>query len=184
MLSNGKVSRIVLRDSREDSKRHIFQNLNELAKSNEIAIIYQLYELVSQIDRTVSAQDNWQYQSRGLTGITDLCLFCGWGMTNSKDFIHLGEFVSDPWCYYEFMQAIGVSYLESADYRPPVIIVPIHFPGSIDNAIFDLAWGIAAHRLSSRRYSISPVRLKKETETQAARLVRKLEAQLTLSAEK
>ena len=117
-------------------------------------------------------------------GAPGICLFCGWGMRNSKDFVHIGEFVADPQCYYDFKEVIGVRYLESAGYRPPVIIVPIHFPGSIDNAILDLAWGPAAHNLFAGSHFMSPASLERKTETEAAKLVRKMEVQLTSSGEK
>ena len=64
-----------------------------------------------------------------------------------------------------------------------MIIIPFDFPGSLDDAILDLAWGLSAHELSSHSYSISPARLEMETETQPAILVRKLEAQLSSPGE-
>jgi hypothetical protein len=91
----------------------------------------------------------------------------------------MGEFVADPWCHYDFCQILGVAFLGREDYRPDVIILPIRFPSSIDNAIFDLAWGLASHKLSSHSYSMSPSRVNKETKAQAEKLVRKVEAQVT-----
>jgi hypothetical protein len=175
MRSNGKASGIVRRDSREDLKRRIFQNLNEQVTSNDIAVIYGLYELARRRDPSISVQDDWRYQSRGPTGTPGFCLFCGWGMSKPKDFVHMGKFDADPWCYYDFREQIGVCYLESAGYRPPVIIVPIHFPGSIDNAILDLAWGLARH--------FNPVGLNTRTTKKAAKLVKKMEMKLASSSE-
>jgi hypothetical protein len=168
-------SRAILpRDSREDCKRLIFQSLNELAKYNDIAIIYQLYELVRHRDSSVSMTESRAYQSRGPVGKRGLCLFCGKRTRNSGDNVRLGNFIADPWCYYDFKQTIGVSYLESADNRPPVIVVPIHFPGSIDNAILDLAWGLAAHRFFGRSHLKSPASLTTKTGTDAMKLVRQI----------
>ena|ERR1700730_12760929 len=175
---------IVRKDPREDWKRRIFQDLNAMAKSNDIAVIYQLIELVRQRDPSVSVQDGFQFQSRGPTGTPGVCVFCGKKLRNSKDFIHLGKFVSDPWCYYDFKQALGVCYLESAGYRPPVIIVQIPFPGSIDNAILDLAWGLAAHRLFGKSYLMAPASLKTNSGAHAVKLVRQTKLHLTLSEKK
>jgi len=125
-----------------------------------------------------------RYKSIELAGLPDMCLFCGWGTKDPKDFVHLGQFVAEPHRHFDFIQARGVAFLERQDRGPDVIIIPVDFPGSLDDTILDLAWGLAVHELSSRRHSISPARLETEIEAQAARLVRKLRAQLTSPGEK
>jgi hypothetical protein len=167
---------IVRPDPNESLKRRIFQRLNELARSKDIAVIFHMMQ---QKDPATKSYES-HYQSTGPTGSPDVCLFCGLGLKNPNDFVRLGEFVADPWCNYDFKQdGLGVTFLDRDDHRPDLIIVTIWLPGSLDNAILDLAWGLAAHGISSRRYSISPARLKRETDTRAVKLVREIELQLT-----
>lgn len=175
MRSNGKASGIVKRDSCNWLKRSVFRRLNVIARSKQIAVIFQV---MGQEDPSTNRYE-CRYKSIGPAGLPDMCLFCGWGTKDPKDFVHLGQFVADDTCHRDFLEGLGVTFLERRSYRPDVIIIPIDFPGSLDEAILDLAWGLAFHELSSRSHLISPARLKREAHTQAARLVRKLEAQLT-----
>jgi hypothetical protein len=64
MRANGSGRGIVHQDSREDLKRRIFQELDELATSNEVAVIYELYELVRQEDPSLSEQSRAQPKER------------------------------------------------------------------------------------------------------------------------
>ena len=71
--------------------------------------------------------------------------------------------MADPWCHYDFIdQPTGVTILKRDNHRPDVIILTIWKPGSLDDAILGLARGLTAHKLSSRSYSISPDRMKRE----------------------
>jgi hypothetical protein len=173
MRSNGKAAEIVQSDSCEWLKRRVFQKLNELARSTDIAVIFRIMQ-EDPAKRRVSSH----YHSTGPKGSPEMCLFCGWGH-KKKDFVHMGDFVADPWCHYDFIdQPIGATILERDNHRPDVIILTIWEPGSLDDAILGLAWGLAAHKLSSRSNSISPDRMKREIDAQATKLVRQLEVQL------
>jgi hypothetical protein len=132
---------IVQRDSFEWLKRKVFQKLNELARSKDIAVIFQ----VMKQEDPVTDPFTPYYQSIGPTGDPDMCLFCGCCCTNSEGYFQMGGFVADPQCHYDMNQpGSGTTFLERDDHRPDVIIMTVWYPGALDDAILDLAWGLAA----------------------------------------
>jgi hypothetical protein len=104
MSSIQKGSSIVQHDSHEWLKRRIFQRLNELARTKDIAVTYPWAQ---QKDPATNCYDS-VYQSTGPEGLPDTCLFCGWGHKSGKDFVPMGTFVADPQRHYDFRVRLSI----------------------------------------------------------------------------
>ncbi len=173
MEEKQEPSRAVLRDSDEHMKQVLFEKLNQLAGSRGIALIFLW---MSKEDHSKVWWNDMRFQSNGPSGLSNTCVFCGKTRLAKDDRVSLGHFVSDEECFRSsFVESLGVYYLPAQLYRPAVIIVPLHGPGSIDNAVLDLAWGLAMDRVSLMRPSDRRTWLEKRAHLFADRLVRKLE---------
>lgn len=171
MRSSEGTTKIVLRDSHEREKLDIFQELNKEIRARDIAVIFQFRWQKDPITRKWEAS----YLSSGPAGIRDMCIFCGWGTKRRSEFLRMGAFICHHHCHYDFIQVSGVAYLNQEDYRPALIIVPISVPGSLDNAIMDLAWGFAGHFISDRRNA------ERKITRLAEKIVRKMERRVRRS---
>ncbi len=173
MAEKQEPSRAVLRDSYERIKQILFEKLNQLAGSRGIALIFLW---MSKEDHSKVWWNDMRFQSNGPSGFSNICVFCGKTRLAKDDRVSLGHFVSDEECFRSsFVESLGVYYLPAQLYRPAVIVVPLHVPGSLDNAILDLAWGLAMYRVSLMRPSDRRNWLEKRAHLFADRLVRKLE---------
>jgi hypothetical protein len=164
----------VRRELNEHLKWEVFRRLNQLARSKQIAVIFQHYDQ----DDAASSEYLRRYVSNWPTGRLDVCLFCGAAVKRAPRHVRMGSFAAHPWCEEDAIFVTEVKIRKGTDYRPDVIIVPIWFPGSLGNAILDLAWGLVAHELSFGNI-LTPARLEKEARIEAARLVRVIETQVT-----
>ncbi len=64
----------------------------------------------------------------------------------------MGEFSCHDDCFHErFVEVSGHGFLVQTEYRPPVIILDCSIPGSLDNAVMGLAWGLGVYRSTLRR---------------------------------
>ena len=165
-------SRTVQRDSDEHMKQVLFEKLNQLAGSRGIALIFVW---MSKEEHSKVWWNDMRFQSNGPSGLSNTCVFCGKIKLAKEDRVSLGHFVSDEECFRSsFVESLGVYYLPAQLYRPAVIIVPLHVPGSLDNAVLDLAWGLAMYRVSLKRPSDRRTWLEERAHLFADRLVRKL----------
>lgn len=173
LLESKPPSRIVLPDLSEHIKQLVFQSLNQLARSRNIAVILLW---IGKEDHSEVCWDNMRFQSNGPSGLSNTCVFCGKTRLAKDDRVSFGHFVSDEECFRSsFVESLGIYYLPAQLYRPAVIIVPLHVPGSIDNAVLDLAWGLAMYQVSLKCSSGRRTWLEERVHLFAERLVRKLE---------
>ena len=137
------------RDNRVDEKRSVFFELNEVAWSRNIAVIYAWVRMT---DFLVGVWDDIVFQSNGPLGQPNTCVFCGREGLNSENAYELGTFLADGDCFRDhFVDTQATRFLEANTYRPSVIVITADLPGSIDNLALDLAWGIGAHYWWSQR---------------------------------
>jgi len=160
-------------DYSEDHKVQVFSRLNQLAKSRRISILY-----VWRTMQDYREYDDLYFQSSGATGQVNTCVFCGkWPL--SADPIKLGAFSCDGDCFYEmFIEQSGHNFLDPTGYRPSVIVVDASVPGSLDNVILGLAWGLGVYRRSLRRPNAQQQWVDTSAEDFAVRLVRRVDKQL------
>ncbi len=165
--------RVACLDLCERNKHFLFEKLNQLARTRNIAVIFLW---MSKSDHSGLCWDDMRFQSNGPSGLSNTCVFCGKIKLAKDDRVGLGHFVSDEECFRcNFVESMGVYYLPPQLYRPAVVVVPIHVPGSLDKAILGLAWGLAMYRVSLKRSSDRRTWLEERAHLFADRLVRKLE---------
>lgn len=165
------VNSTVLRES-EERKHGIFTRLNQLARSREISVILHW---IGKKDPAGNVWNDMRFQSNGKRGQAETCVFCGKRLRAGK-WQRLGHFVSDGECFRErFVDSGGVDFLPKTGFRPAVIIVPVHVPGSLDKVILDLAGALALYRTSVRRPFAAHSWVNQRADFFAERLVRKLE---------
>jgi len=159
----------IAEDPKAYQKVLLFAYLTRLALSSGIALIFA-WERMRDPMRGI-----WevQYQSFGFPEAFCACILCGRGQLSSEDDKELGqshahrECMSDAWVNWE-----EPTFLPPNNDRPAVIFFRGTCPGSIDNAIVRVAWGIGMHYWLSRRPSASFEWLDREAPSYGMALVR------------
>ncbi len=91
MSPRESVERMVFRDCCEKDKHRIFQKLNQLARSRNIAVILHWMGMK---DPAGNVRNDMRFQSNGPRGQAETCVFCG-KRVRAGDWQRLGHFVSD-----------------------------------------------------------------------------------------
>lgn len=90
--------------------------------------------------------DDIVFQFNGPDAKPNVCVFCGQSELNPQNAYELGKFLADGECFRDhFVDMQGTCFLEPNDYRPTTILVTSDMPTSIENTIWQLAWGIGMH---------------------------------------
>ncbi|MBZ5544866.1 MAG: hypothetical protein LAO07_14495 [Acidobacteriia bacterium] len=132
-------------DADEDEKISVFFRLNELARKRNVAVLY-IYRTTTDYGGKGSADLQFHYD--GPKPASGICLFCGKQTVEPDDCDDLGGFVLHDDCYDETVNDWGMDfYLEQGPYRPAVIVIVAWWPGSIDNLLMGLAWGLGVNYL-------------------------------------
>jgi len=159
-------------DHHELEKQKVFFELNEVAWSRNIAVIYAW---VRMRDLLVGVWDDILFQSNGPSGKSNTCVFCGRDGLNNENAYELGKFLADGECFRDYLiDAQGTTFLAANAHRPGVIVVTSDLPGSIENLILKLAWGIGMHFWLSQRPSASFDWRHKAAESYARKLISRI----------
>jgi hypothetical protein len=159
-------------DRHEEEKRALFIRLNELAWARNVAVIHAWVRMT---DYVAGVWDDILFQSNGPDAKPNVCVFCGQGGLNPENAWELGKFLADDECFRNhFVDLQGTCFLEPKDYRPTVILVLSYLPGSVENMIWELAWGIGIHDSQLKCPSAPPKAREKAAWIYARKLVRSL----------
>lgn len=177
MRRNTRVS--LIWDKHEGRKLQIFDILCQLAKDRGISIIH-----VWRTREDYGEVDDLIFQSSGPIGDPNTCVFCGESLFGHHP-IKIGEFSCDGGCYLEsLIEVQGFTYLlHLTEHRPPIIVVDASMPGSLNNIVFRLAYGLGFYRRSLRRPTADSSWLATTAEDFAWRLVSWIEKKLPPSAD-
>jgi hypothetical protein len=138
----------VVEDCREDVKVRLFAQLTRLAVSRDIALIFTWLRITDPL------RGYWEvdYQSFGFPEGPNACVFCGGNPPNGEGDKELGQLQVHRDCIDDAIEnGERPSFLPPNSYRPAVIFLEGTCPGSIDNAIVRMAWGIGMHFWLTRR---------------------------------
>ena len=172
MLSQAGSKVELRREAYMSEKRRVFLRLNEVAWSRNIAIIYAWQRAT---DFLVEKWDHFSFQSNGPLGKPETCVFCGQGGLGRERAHELGSFLADEDCFSEiFIRKRSSRFLRAKDFRPNVLLIVEPVPGSIDNVIFELAFGIGFERYSLQHPKASYERTVTAAESSARKLVQSL----------
>ena len=135
----------------EDPKAHrkvlLLYTLTRLALSSGIALIF-VWERMRDPMRGKWEQ---QYQSFGFPEAFRTCIYCGRSQLSAKDKKQFGQSRAHLECRIDaHVNWEEPTYLPPNKNRPPVIFFRGNCPGSIDNAIMRVAWGIGMHHWLSK----------------------------------
>ena len=160
-------------DDEEDQKLWVFMRLNELARKRNVAVLY-IYRTMT--DYAGRGWSDLQLHYDGPSPTPDMCLFCGKPTVEADDRDDLGGFVLHDDCFDERVNDWGRDfYLEAGPHRPAAIVVVGNFPGSLDNLMMGVAWGLGVHYLVHRRHIPSSEEAIKTADVFARRLVRQIQ---------
>lgn len=160
-------------DDEEDQKLWVFMRLNELARKRSVAVLY-IYRTMT--DYAGRVWNDIQFSYGGPSPTPDTCLFCGKPTVDADDRDDLGGFVLHDDCFDERVNDWHVDfYLEPEPHRPAVIVLERNFPGSLDNVIMGIAWGLGVHYLVHRRHLPSSEEAIETADVFARRLVRQIQ---------
>lgn len=158
----------IVEDPNTYKKERLFSTLVRDALSSGIALIF-VWERMSDL---MDGSREEQYQSFGFPETFRACIYCGRSQLSSEDDKEFGqshahrECRDDAWVNWE-----EPTFLPPNNDRPAVIFFRGKCPGSIDNAIVRLAWGIGMHFWLSRRPSASLESLDREAQSYGMTLV-------------
>lgn len=160
-------------DAEEDQKRWVFERVNELARKRNVAVLY-IYSTMT--DYGGGGWTDLQLHYDGPKPTPDMCLFCGKPTVEGDHGDDSGGFVIHHDCYDESVNDWGMDfYLKAGPHRPAVIVIVGYFPGSIDNLIMGVAWGLGVHYLVYQRHLPSSEEASETANVFARRLVRQIQ---------
>jgi len=137
----------IAKDPKAHQKVMLFTSLTRFALSNGIALIFA-WERMRDPSGGISEE---QYQSFGFPEAFCACIYCGRSLLSSEDDKEFGQSHAHRKCRDDaWVNGEEPTYLPSNKNRPPIIFFRGTCPGSIDNAIVRVAWGIGMHFLLSR----------------------------------
>jgi hypothetical protein len=159
-------------DTEEDHKLWVFMRLNQLARKRNVGVLY-IFRTTT--DYAGGGGGDLQLHYDGPSPTPGICLFCGKPTVEPDDCDDLGGFVLHDDCYDETVNDWGGDfYLEAGPHRPAVIVVVGNLPGSLDNLIMGVAWGLGVHYLVHRRHLPSSEEAMDTADVFARRLVRQI----------
>ena len=135
------MNRIVV-DRSEGTKVAIFGCLTRIAVSHDIALIFEWWRIMDPMRGSMRVQ----YQSFGFPEGPTNCVLCGGSQPNTEGDRELVESRMHRKCLDDAKEdGEEPSFLVPNSFRPAVIFMSSTCPGSIDNAIVRVAWGIGMH---------------------------------------